>query len=283
MRHFTALLALLLALPLASVEAAAPGHESVREQVEASMLVTGSVDIAPDGTVSGYELDKQEELPREVIKILAGTVPEWRFKPVLIDGVPSAVRSRTSIRLQAKQVDEDNYLIEIAGVHFGSHTDADVPTSRKLRAPSYPAHLALAGVGGTVYLILKIARDGAVEDVMSERVDLVAISSEPAMRRMRDGLERAALGAARKWVFAPPVSPDDAPFWLVRVPVEFIPPNRSISQYGEWQAYVPGPRQENPWSDIADEDDPATLVAGGTYPVGQQGPELLTPLRASRG
>jgi lysyl-tRNA synthetase class 2 len=43
----------LLALALAGT-AAARAPESVRKQVEASMLLTGSIDIAPDGSVGGF-------------------------------------------------------------------------------------------------------------------------------------------------------------------------------------------------------------------------------------
>lgn len=283
MRHVSRIVMLALMLAAGTVLAGTPDSRPVRERVEASMLVTGTVDIDPDGSVSSWKLDQSEKLPPAVTELLAATIPGWRFKPVLIDGAPAAVRARTSIRMQARKLDGDNFLVEVAGAHFGSHKDADVPTSRRLTPPRYPEELAKARVGGIVYLVVKIARDGSVEDAMAEQVNLKTIASDPQMRRIRERFEASAVHTARRWTFNPPVTPDDAPYWLARVPVEFIAPGLRETPYGEWSAYIPGERRVNPWVQEDDRVSPDMLAAGGVYPVGLRGPELLTPLDVPQG
>ena len=54
---------LALVVLLAAGSVLATGPRGVRETAEASMLVTGTVDIEPDGRVSGYRLDRVDELP----------------------------------------------------------------------------------------------------------------------------------------------------------------------------------------------------------------------------
>ncbi|WP_170288284.1 energy transducer TonB [Marilutibacter maris] len=283
MRYLSRIAMLALMFAAGTVLAGTPDSRPVRDRIEASMLVTGMVDIDPDGSVSSWKLDQLEKLPPAVTELLAGTIPGWRFKPILIDGEPAAVRARTSIRIQARKLDGDNFLVEVAGAHFGSHKDADVPTYRRLTSPHYPTELAKAGAGGTVYLLVKIARDGSVEDAIAEQVNLKTIASDPQMRRMRGRFEAAAIYAARRWTFNPPVTPDDAPYWLVRVPVDFIAPGLRESGYGEWSAYIPGERRTNPWVQEDDRVSPDMLAAGGVYPVGLRGPELLTPLDVPQG
>ncbi|MCF7221646.1 energy transducer TonB [Marilutibacter chinensis] len=279
-------LALILTLAAGSALAASPDSRPVRDRVEASMLVTGEIDIDPEGAVSSWRLDQPEKLPPAVVELLGSHVPRWRFRPVLIDGRPAAVRTSASIHLKARKAGDDSYFVEIAGARFSGASKErreDVPTSRRMYPPVFPGALAREGAGGTVYLLIRIARDGSVEDVMAERVDLKVAASEPRMRRMRDRFEQVAVGTARNWTFNPPRQMDDQPYWMVRVPIDFVVPGARLPLYGEWNSYIPGPRRPNPWSQEDDGVSPDTLAAGGVYPVGRHGPELLTPLSAPRG
>jgi hypothetical protein len=71
----------------------------------------------------------------------------------------------------------------------------------------------------------------------------------------------------------------DAPFWLVRVPVEFRFEASVPYRYGEWQVYAPGPRRANPWA--ADDDVvPETLAIGGAHAIGRAGLRLVSPLQS---
>ncbi|WP_330969863.1 TonB family protein [Lysobacter sp. A3-1-A15] len=242
------------------------------------MLVTGSVDIEADGSVSAYEADEPGRLPPAVVQLLGSAVPNWRFQPIEIEGRPARVQTRASILVHAHKAPDDGYLLSIARASFGSSDDADMPTAKRLTPPRYPSDLVRAGVGGTVYLMVKVARDGSVADAMVEQVNLRTVAKDSAMQRMRDQFAESALAGTRRWTFNPPVEPDASPYWVVRVPVHFVAPDASVPKYGDWSAYVPGPRALAPWAGVEDMDAPDTLVPGGVYRAGKQGPELLTPL-----
>ena len=76
---------LALVVLLAAGSVLATGPRGVRETAEASMLVTGTVDIEPDGRVSGYRLDRVDELPPAVVDLVTKAAGAWRFEPVLVD------------------------------------------------------------------------------------------------------------------------------------------------------------------------------------------------------
>lgn len=271
---------------VSSLAWASGGPGAVRKQIEASLLVTGSIDIATDGRVGGYQLDQAERLPPAVTELLGSRVKQWRFEPVLVDGKPVRARTRMQLRLIAKPTGEDQYLVRVAGANFGEARDGESPTSRgDKKAPRYPEVAARAGVGGTTYLVLRIGRDGRVEDVVAEQVNLRVVANERDMQRLRDLLAQSAVTAARAWEFNPPVrgAEVDARFWSVRVPVDFVAPDQRVpNQAGEWTAYVPGPRRPVPWRDWDDAKlSPDAVAAGGVYPDRPTGPQLLTPLDKS--
>src|SRR5690606_756791 len=54
-------------LALAAVAVSAPGHVT-----EASMLLTGTIDIEADGSVSGYSIDYDDKVPDYVLANIAG-------------------------------------------------------------------------------------------------------------------------------------------------------------------------------------------------------------------
>ena len=262
------------------VLAAAP--EAVRKQVERSMLVAGTVDIQPDGSVSGHALDPTPVLPAGVVRLVGEAVSQWRFEPVLVDGKPVNARAKMNLRIVAKAQDDGDYNLSVRSASFGS--EGGVPgefiTSARISPPRYPEQAARSGMSGAVYLVLRIGRDGRVEEVVAEQVNLTAIGTETQMTRARDLLSRAALKSAKYWTFHPPTGGEDAdaPFWSARVPVDFILPGQSKTSNGQWQAYVPGPQQQAAWiRDDADAGSPDAFVAGGVHQVGK-GPRLLTPL-----
>src|SRR6185437_14739483 len=50
------------------------------KRVQASMLVTGTIEVAPDGSVAQYALDHPDELPPAVKGLLAKAIPSWKFE-----------------------------------------------------------------------------------------------------------------------------------------------------------------------------------------------------------
>lgn len=103
---------------------------------------------------------------------------------------------------------------------------------------------------GTVYLLIKVGRDGKVEDVMAEQVDLRTAVTPMQMEQMRKWLTQPAVTAARGWEFIPPARGEDAgrPFWSVRVSVDYwFDPDAGKGHESRWEACIPGPRQRPPW------------------------------------
>lgn len=283
------------ALLLAGGAAQAAGPGAVRKQVEASMLVTGSIQVDGEGNVVGFSLDQKEKLPEGVVHLLDKAVPAWRFEPVLVAGQPANVTTDMSVRLVAKKLDDGNYSMSIRSAGFGDLADrnpkvvkakAEARTegtcSANLRPPRYPDIAARSGVASNVYLLLKTDRDGRVLDVIAEQVNLKVVADEHSMARWRKIFTDASLAQARKWCIPPSgeKQADAAANYVARVPVLFH--FDALPRYGQWEAYVPGPRLPNPWE--ADREgvafSPDTLLPGRVYFAGA-GLKLLTDLSGS--
>lgn len=254
--HGASLLLVLAALLVPPSPAGAQSAVAMRKQVEASMLVTGTVDIGADGRVVRHALDHPDSLPPPVVDLLARAVPSLAFEPVVVDGRAVVARARMSVRVVAKPEGDDMMTITTRGFSFGDPPDVDgKDTSQvsrvEMKPPHYPMTVAAAGGKGDVYVIVKVARDGSVADVHAEQVNLTAIGSAQQMASVRKSLTKAALTAARKWRFAPPTTGDhvDGPFWYVRVPVAFKFRGDALEpKYGQWEAYHPGQWTPAPWS-----------------------------------
>jgi hypothetical protein len=192
-----------------------------------------------------------------------------------------------SIRLVAKKIDKDNFTIAIRSAGFGddSGKPAENIHSTRLAPPQYPENAARAGVAASAYLLVKVGRDGKVMDAIAEQVNLKIVSDERSMDRWRKVFADTSLSRARQWTFQPPTEGEDADdaFWVVRVPVLFsLDGGRQPQPYGRWEAYVPGPRQSDPWGEDRDGAafNPDTLAPGGVYLAGS-GLRLLTELSGS--
>lgn len=280
----TRLLAALLLLVLLPATAAAQNTRAMRAQVEASMLVTGHVDIDRAGQVTAHVLDQRERLPDYVVSLVDRAVPQLRFEPVQVDGEPALARAKMSLRLVARKVGDGEMKIAIRSAHFGedgsSVNDGSIVRAASMPPPSFPQSVIQQGGKGTVYLLVKVGRDGTVEDVAVEQVNLTVVADARTVQSVRDRLAKAAVAGARRWTFTPPSTGDDVdePYWGVRVPVEFaFIGDRSVG-YGEWSAYLPGPRHRPAWAQPdAPGFSPDSLVAGTVH--GQLSRfRLLTPL-----
>lgn len=278
-----------LALLICAFAAAAGGTRlAVRKSIESSMLVTGSIEIEKDGSVGGHALDRADKLPQVVRELVAKAVPLLRFEPVVVDGAPVDARTKMSLRLIAKKLDDGQYNLRIGSANFGEPSavkEEKLTIRGEMTPPHYPQSAVAAGIQGTVYLVLKVDRQGKVEELIDEQVNLIVLGNEQQMRQARSVLAKAAVAVARKWQFDVPTRGElaDDGSWSIRVPVAFAlcdDPSECSQQdrYGSWDTYVPGPKNRVSW--ISDEDNrqsPEAMVAGGVYPVGS-GPRLVTPL-----
>lgn len=237
----------------------AAGPAAVRKRVEGSMVITGSVLVAPDGTVRSYLIDRPERVPPVVLGLAAKTIPQWRFEPVQVKGVAVAAKARMSLRVVAHRVDDQRFSLAIRGAYFGDEArdESDQPDERRKpdvrrKPPAYPRNAIRAHVSGTVYLLLRVDRNGRVDDAIAEQVNLDVVGSDAEMEHWRHVLAQSSLSAARRWTI-PPSAEDLAggDHWSVRVPVQYnlrrigapTPDN-----YGRWKPYVPGPRAQAPWA-----------------------------------
>ncbi|MFD0738757.1 hypothetical protein ACFQZQ_05635 [Lysobacter koreensis] len=261
----------------------ANGPAAVRKQIESSLLVEGSIDINADGSVAGYALEREAELPKGVVGVIGAAVPHWRFEPVALGDGKVRARTNMSLRLVAKQLDKDSFTLQIRGAQFAQpERPGEFVSSNGLPPPVYPSELGGRGIGGVVYVVAKVGRDGRVDDVVSEQVNLFTIGNVREMAHWRELLVRATLTGARRWTFNPPTRGEDADdsHWLVRVPVSYTPYGHREPKYGEWQAYIPGPHMGNPWHSEKSGISADAVAGGGVYPL-DGGPRLLTPLGGS--
>lgn len=273
------LLCLFPALFAGVAVAAKPSDAS--QQIEASMVVTGSINVEPDGSVSGYKLDRPEKLPQGVVDLVAKAVPAWRFEPVLVDGKAVAAKAKMSLRATARKLGPERYEVGIRSANFGGEAlPGESVKSKSMTPPSYPIDMARKGVSGTAYVVLRIGRDGHVEDAVAEQVNLKTLGSTREMSSWRDAFAKSALAAARKWTFVPPTKGEDVDddYWQVRVPVDYQMGYERVAKYGQWDAYLPGPRMSAPWQEPElSASAPDAVDGSGVYSL-RQSLHLLTPL-----
>src|SRR3546814_14568616 len=91
-----------------------------------------------------------------------------------------------NLRMLAKPSGDDKFEVFIAGTSFsiGGSRPTDIVRRLKTDPPPYPRDVVRAGGQGTAYLVLRIDRQGAVEDVVVERVNLSVYASRSEERRV---------------------------------------------------------------------------------------------------
>lgn len=284
-------IALLLGLALCGTSLA-QSASAVRKQAEASMLVNGHIVLAPDGSVRSCSLDQQDRLPAPVVDLIKRNAATWRFEPIRVDGTAVAAEAPMHLRVVASPTgDGDTFHVHLAGATFSDGKAGTGPGFKEHKAPRYPEDAIRSRVAGTVFLLIRVQPDGTVGDIAAEQVNLTVVDNERAMRHWRDVLAEASIRTARNWTFTRPADGthknDDS--WIVRVPVAYHLNEMGKmprSEYGTWQAYIPGPKDPIPWMEAYRRTHPEeglgsdALPDEGLYLVGS-GPRLITPLNRS--
>lgn len=276
------------ALLVATFAARGEGHgpRAVMDRAEASMLVTGTIQVGPQGRVEHFAIDRRDAVPDGVNQLLDRAVPAWTFEPWMHDGRAVNVETSMRVRITANHLAGDGVVVRIAGASFGGRNDVDRIIHEINEPPVFPREPLRAGVTGTVYLLGRVGLDGTMQEVIAEQVNLRAAGSTRQMERLRRQFERASVRAAMKWTYDVPaeVLASGDPHWSVRIPVDFETRGRHRPGYGEWDSYIPGPRQVASWVDDDQDEslDVASLPGGGLYRVGE-GLRLLTPLTPLEG
>ena len=291
--HFKRLSYVLSGLTLCGVAVSSPAvaasaHEMAK-QAEASMVVVGTLTVAPNGSVSSYQLDNAEELPAAVSNLLQQAIPSWQFDPMARDGKPVSVKSRMSLRVVLHPLGDKRYRLYLAGAYFSADNKPLKSDAPRRTQPRYPKQAIRARVSGTVYLALKVDAQGHVIDAMAEQVNLRIAGDDHEMERYRRLLADSALEAARGWVFDPQGF-DGAGDHYVMTPVSYVlnvSPGAGAHAMpgspGHWDVYVPGPRYAVPWFDagamVAGSGD--ALPDGGVYLFNASSPHLRSKLSGS--
>jgi len=266
---------------------AAQSARATRAQAEASMVLTGTIDISPTGSVEAFTLRDEAKVEAYLQEFLQKNVAQWRFEPVMRDGVAVPARTPVNLRLVARSTPERGMEVELRSASFRDYDSSATDEVAALRRapPRYPVDVFKEGGAGDVLLLIQVARDGSVANAVAEQVNLHVVGHERFMQKIRDRLAKVSIDAARRWTFRPPTTGEfvDEPSWTVRVPVTFrISYDGGIPDtYGRWQAYIPGPRQKPSWDvgSAADDASADALPEGGVYMAGiDKGPRLLTPL-----
>lgn len=232
--------------------------------VEDSMVVTGTVTVNPAGDVQGYTLYEQDKLPQMVRQIVQDTVPHFQFLPIVVDGKAVTAETGMSLRIVVKTTaGAKQGTIRVAAAEFG----CDAGRARNLlpdqcpkgtsvsyvrrQSPNYPWAALQARVGGEVFLVLQIDRNGHVSQAAARQVNLYSLTDWP--EHYRKVLAEASLRAASKWQFTVPTTGPNAAkdHWVVQVPINYwigAPGSAPANHYGQWNAYIPGPVQDIPWA-----------------------------------
>jgi hypothetical protein len=275
-------LLMLCTLLVCSFAVSAGGPGAVRKQVESALYVTGTIDITPAGDVVAHTLDQTEKLPKGIVDMAARLLPQWKFEPVALHD-KAISRSKMNLLFVGKKLDDGKYSVELRSATFsGGNPDESVAIDPKgQKKPIYPIDLVDAGISGTVFLIVKIDRDGKVINVDASHVNLHAIGSASQMNQWRRALARNSIAVARHWTFVPPKSGPaaDKPYWLGTLPFDFYIEGQEPPAYGKWRTYVAGPKALIPWENetlIADGNTDA--LTPNTFHTAGSGRRLLTPL-----
>lgn len=249
MKTKVAWIVLSLFLPCAAI---AQNAWQYSKKIERSMVVTGVIEVNPDGSVHDYTLDQPDKLLPGIVEIVSRTIPAWKFQPLSVDKNPYLLKGKMSIRIVADKLDGDRYALSVRGVSFSDNNSTDAISLESKAPPTYPQEALNGGVSGTAYVIAMIDRIGHVEKAAAIQVDLRALGPDPVLARLRKDFARASVAAVEHWTFNVPAALREGgkDHWFVRIPINYqaVYNNvKPVEEYGRWDAYVPGPVEHIPW------------------------------------
>jgi len=285
-RMFNVTLTLMIGLVVApAASASGGGAAAVRKQAVASMVVTGEIRVDERGHVTAHQIDQVEKVPAGVVGLFGRAVPQWRFEPVVVDGVARPARSKMRVRVVARKLDHGDYSIEFQDADFpgNGYAPGTYPSSKKMTQPRYPMGALSSGASAAVFVVVKVGPDGQPEDAVAEQVNLPFVAPEKVMERYRKVFGDSAVRAAMASQFNPPTAGEEVgKSTSVRVPYVFqVEGGKPVDvPYGQWASYVPGPYHPAPWRVGALGGSPDLMATGaGAQPlVGRDGLRLLTAL-----
>lgn len=231
---------------------AIPAFAQGKPKAQFETYVSGTIDIAKDGAVSGYTLE--DRVKPAIRAAIDKNVRNWRFEPITVDGRAVSATTQMNLQLLAVPLENGDYGLRVEKVWFG-----DPQRSNHIPAPAYPADAAKAGRQAKVVLVLRLDPQGNVVEAFPEQTSLDIAPDGKKAQYWRKRFEEVSIRAAKEWKFTVTEKIDGQPIGgSVRIPVSYA--------FGpqEWGKYVPGPVNQVPWKSDAKvvETDTSSLRDG---------------------
>ena len=290
-RFFQALPVLLLCLACNNGIASATATDPAAVESLMVMRVEGTLVVAPDGSVSKYEIGTAVDPGLRAL--LDRQVAAWRFEPVLVDG--KAVFADTRWRATLAGVKEGGELaVHVDSVLFLPTGEATTPfpqsgaidaQARRMNPPAYPREQMKMRLNARVMLALQFNPDGTVAQVAPMQSMLFDVRDNPkAMAKNLHMFELATVEAAKKWHADTTKGPLSGAALSTYTTVDFLTgeaggkPPKELEVAGSWHQVGRLKHASQPWLDAKGarpgptDIDPSDLVplAGAV--------RLLTPL-----
>ncbi len=256
------------------------------------MHVTGTLAIEPDGHVGNVTFTSTFD--PAVRAGLEAKMRDWKFAPIRVGGEARRAETGFDVRLAAQKVG-DSFVVRLDGTNFdgGNANNAVVPdgvsapiTAKRMAPPAYPQDLMMSGKTGRVRLVIRIAADGHVEDVVAAQslaFDFRGREPESVARKSIRVFERNAIIAARRWTFnVPPGRAERGPEAMtVATDVEYLIQYDTMVA-GQWVPVQRAPSRTIDWLP-RDRADAAVSGSGGAGSIaGLESPyRLLTPVNGN--
>ena len=221
------------------LSAAWGGTPKFDAKVEASMQVSGSLEVDDTGRVTTYAVDQRDKLPDGVVQLVDQVLPTFRFQPVVHEGRAQAVHAQMHLVVVANAVDPQHVAVHVRSARFeeSSLSDQQISVEHRTRL-QYPVDAMVAGITGTVYLVVQMDGSGKVLDVQARQVNLRYVGSEKDMQHWRDVLAKPAIAKVRGYTFhvPPGAVPERDGHFTGTLPVVYLIDGDQPPTYGRWNS-----------------------------------------------
>lgn len=278
---------LLLGYPGTSGAGNAPRAARVVEGLEAVSILSlkGRVVIEPDGRVGSVKVDTR--LTPALTAAVEQMVGEWRFKPIVIGGVPQRATTGMNMVLAAREAADvgTKYRVWVESVDFSDEDAAAVAvdgegpalSGRKMSPPGYPPSLQMRGVMGSVLLAFRVTPDGKTGQVMVLQSHVYEFNRPKGpLDQSIQTMERVAVNAARRWTYNVPAGHPDTDREMTATTRMVFTLGYELDQPGVWLRVQRTPKRPIEWLPPSGADSRLGLaMAGGGLAQPGRGPELL--------
>lgn len=291
MRRFAWMAGMVAAMALAYPGSSGAGNAAraarVVEGLEAVSILSlkGRVVIEPDGRVGSVKVDTA--LAPALNAAVEQMVGDWRFKPIVIGGVPQRATTGMNMVLAAREAAdvETKYRVWVESVDFSDDAAAAVPadgegpalSGRTMSPPGYPQSLQMRGVMGSVLLAFRITPEGRTGKVMVLQSHVYEFNRpKGSLDHSIETMERVAVNAAKRWTYnVPPGHPDTDREMTATTRVVFTL-GYELDQPGIWLRVQRTPKRAIEWLPRSGADSRLGLaMASGGLAQPGRGPQLL--------